>query len=99
MISVIDFGKEVDKWEELDLEQSTHDPSTDKLSISISDLRISGNPKNQTHIPEKTLFNQVYQMGVENLKAKKTELESWKSKNVYQKPITMVNSKYQFAMS
>lgn len=38
-------------------------------------------------------------MGVENLKAKKTELESWKSKNVYQKPITMVNSQYQFAMS
>ena len=38
-------------------------------------------------------------MGVENLKAKQTELESLKSKNVYQKLMTMVNSQYQFAMS
>ena len=48
---------DMDKWEELNLEQqSTQSPLIDKLSIPISDLRISGNPENQSDIPEEILF-------------------------------------------
>ena len=47
----------MDKWEELNLEQqSTQSPLIDKLSTPISDLRISGNPENQSDIPEEILF-------------------------------------------
>ena len=67
--------------EGLNLEQQpAWDHFTDKLLMSLTDLRIIGNPKNQFNNAEEILFNHVQhtEVGKENLKAKQRKLESWK---------------------
>lgn len=48
--------------------------------MSLTDLRIIGNPKNQFNNAEEILFNHIQhtEVGKENLKAKQRKLEGWK---------------------
>lgn len=53
--------------------------------MSLTNLRIIGNPKNQFNNAEEILFNHIQhtEVGKENLKAKQRKLEGWKYQTAY----------------
>ena len=86
---MIDFEKDVEEWEETELdyddETTQHpNPSIDHLSKSLSDLQIS-EKRCDANSNDEILVNQTYvtQVNHEILNANEKELQSWRSEKVF----------------